>query len=358
MYKSFVLISKYAKTAYYAHATDEWQKVGINDETIKKMARPNKTGIDYFPFDVDFFVNDKLQLIESEFGMKGGYITIRLLCKIYKNGYYYKWGADECLLFAKNMGIEGVSANNVDEVVRGLLRRGFFDETAFKSFSVLTSKGIQRRYVQATGERKEVEVNVDYWLIELPKNVPKIVNPPTNEVNRSNNSINRSNNTHSIVKETKLNNLYLENAAREISDREREIFFEILFFEKGIKSAQSEVERFVNHYQSTGWVNKNGVAIHDRCSLLRNWDTKGAAAFPPEFVKNWREMYELSAKLNPDKVPIFSFISEFYDMRKTETNVTFLLSEKLRSFIENNLDIFQKPLRKIIAARNLNYEIK
>ena len=72
------------------------------------MARPNKTGIDYFPFDVDFFLNDKLQLIEGEFGMKGGYIAIRLLCKVYKNGYYYQWGADECLLFAKNLGIDSV----------------------------------------------------------------------------------------------------------------------------------------------------------------------------------------------------------------------------------------------------------
>ena len=322
------------------------------------MARPNKTGIDYFPFDVDFFLNDKLQLIEGEFGMKGGYITIRLLCKIYKNGYYYKWGADECLLFTKNMGVESVSKNNVDEVVKGLLRRGFFDETVFKSFNVLTSKGIQRRYLQATAERKEVEINKDYWLIELPKNIPKTVNPPTNEVNRSNNTINRSNNPQSIVKETKQNNIFLENAAREVSEREREIFFEILFFEKGIKSAKSEVERFVNHYQSTGWVNKNGVAIHDRCSLLRNWDTKGAATFPRKFIENWREIYELSAKLNPDKTPLFCFISEFYDMKQTETDVVFQLSDKLRCLIENNLDVFRDSLGKMLAEKNLRYQIK
>ena len=320
------------------------------------MARPNKTGLDYFPFDVDFFLNDKLQLIEGEFGMKGGYVAIRLLCKIYKNGYFYKWGADECLLFAKNMGIDGVSANNVDEIVRALLRRGFFDETVFKSFGVLTSKGIQKRYVQAVGERKEVKINEDFWLIELPTNVPKIVNRPTNEVNRPINSINRSESTQSKVKEIKLNNLSLENG--EISEREREIFFEILFFEKGIKSAKSEVERFINHYQSTGWLNKNGVAIHDRYSLLRNWDTKGAATFPLEFVKNWREIYELSTKLSPDKTPVFSVISEFYGVKQTEMSVVLQLSETLRNFIENNLDVFRESLQKMLARRNLKYEIK
>ena len=69
-------------------------------------------------------------------------------------------------------------------------------------------------------------------------------------------------------------------------------------------------------------------------------------------------MYELSAKLNPNKTPIFSFISEFYDMKKTETNITFHLSEKLRHFIEDNLDIFHESLRKILAGRNLSYEIR
>jgi hypothetical protein len=316
------------------------------------MARPNKTGIDYFPFDVDFFLNDKLQLIEGEFGMKGGYIAIRLLCKIYKNGYFYQWGADECLLFAKNMGIEGASASNVDEVVRGLLKRGFFDETVFKSFGVLTSQGIQRRYVQATAERKDVEINEDYWLIDLPKNVPEIINRPTNGVNRPINPINRSESTQSKVNKTKLkkNYIYVE------ADREKEIFFEILFFEKGLKSPKAEVERFVNHYQSTGWRNKNGAAVHGKYSLLRNWDTKNTVVFPPDFVRNWREIYELSAQLNPDKMPIFSFISEFYDVKKTETNVIFLLSEKLRNLIENNLDVLGEALQKIFVGKKLTYQ--
>ena len=100
------------------------------------------------------------------------------------------------------------------------------------------------------------------------------------------------------------------------------------------------------------------MAIHDRYSLLRNWDTKDAATFPPKFIENWREMYELSAKFNPDKVPIFSVISEFYDIKKTETNVVFLLSEKLRDFIEDNLEFFREPLRKILAGSKLMYQVK
>jgi hypothetical protein len=130
------------------------------------MARTNKTGIDYFPFQVDFFEDDKIQLIESEFGMKGGYIAIRLLCKIYKEGYYYKWGADECLLFTKAIGVEGVSKSVVDEVISGLIRRRFFDKRCFDSFGILTSKGIQQRYFEAAKRYKEVIVVKEYLLID------------------------------------------------------------------------------------------------------------------------------------------------------------------------------------------------
>lgn len=115
------------------------------------MARPLKTGLVYFPLDVDFFDDDKIQLIESEFGIKGGYIAVRLLCKIYNEGYYYNWGLDECLLFSKQIG---VPKGLVDEVVSGLVRRCFFDKGCFDQFGILTSQGIQKRYISIVKSSK------------------------------------------------------------------------------------------------------------------------------------------------------------------------------------------------------------
>ena len=37
------------------------------------MARPNKEGLDYFPFDVDFFSDEKIGSISGEFGIKDVY---------------------------------------------------------------------------------------------------------------------------------------------------------------------------------------------------------------------------------------------------------------------------------------------
>jgi len=155
------------------------------------MARTNKKGLDYFPMNVDFFEDDKIQLIESEFGCKGSNIALRLLCKIYKVDYFYQWGSDQCLLFVKSMG-NGVVPNLVNEVVKGLVKRGFFDETVFNSFGVLTSKGIQNRYFDAIARYKKVDVIKEYLLID----VSKMINVNINSINVDINSINVNTCTH------------------------------------------------------------------------------------------------------------------------------------------------------------------
>lgn len=136
------------------------------------MARPRLTNLNYFPLNVDFFEDDKIQLIEADYGLKGVIIALKLLCKIYKEkGYYYQWGDDQCLLFAKKAG-EGIRSSLVSEVVQGLVRRGFFDKTVFDSFNVLTSKGIQERYIKALERTDLVEIKKEL----LCKNVEIGVN--------------------------------------------------------------------------------------------------------------------------------------------------------------------------------------
>ena len=125
-------------------------------------------GIEFFSFDVDFFNDDKVALIEAEFGQKGSYVAVRLLCKIYSEGYYYKWGEDECLLFSKKMGA-GFVPSLITEIVNGLIRRGFFDKTVFDSFGILTSAGIQKRYFEATKRRQNVIVDKRYLLTDVSK---------------------------------------------------------------------------------------------------------------------------------------------------------------------------------------------
>ena len=56
------------------------------------MARPQKWGLDYFPFDVDFFEDAKLSIIRNEFGSKGEIV----LCGIPRRLLHGVERADTC----------------------------------------------------------------------------------------------------------------------------------------------------------------------------------------------------------------------------------------------------------------------
>ena len=49
-------------------------------------------GINYFPIAVNFMEENAMEVIEAKYGMKGLAIVLKLLCKIYKEGYYIPWG--------------------------------------------------------------------------------------------------------------------------------------------------------------------------------------------------------------------------------------------------------------------------
>lgn len=158
------------------------------------MARPTKKGLDYFPLDVDFLSDLKVRRIIKACGKEAVHILVALLANIYRDeGYYVLWDDDLAFLVADEVGTK---EGTVEELVRKAVQVKFFDKDIFDKHSVLTSKGIQNRYILATKERKKVELEFKYLL--------------TNEVNRSNisingrnNSVNQGNNQQSKVKESK-----------------------------------------------------------------------------------------------------------------------------------------------------------
>ena len=139
-----------------------------------------KVGLDYFSLDVDFFYDEKIQFVSARFGTKGEAITMRLLCKIYRQGYYIDWNEDIALLFAKGVG-DNVRHSCVNDVVSELLKRGFFDRSIFERFSILTGHGIQKRYFGACekAKRKGVMYNPEYMLVDASA-FPKILPLPQN----------------------------------------------------------------------------------------------------------------------------------------------------------------------------------
>jgi len=126
------------------------------------MGRPTKTGLDYFPLDV--VMDDCIELIETEHGLAGFSIVIKLWQKIYKNGYYLDWSEDVARLFAHRINAELTLINSV---INSCFYRNIFNESLYKSHNVLTSAGIQKRYIIAcvASKRKSISVSSDLCLL-------------------------------------------------------------------------------------------------------------------------------------------------------------------------------------------------
>ena len=107
------------------------------------MARIAKSGLEYFPFDIDFFQDIKIRKLIKRQGGKAVTVYALLLCLIYKNGYYIQWDNDLPFIGSE---LSGFDEAYVSEVVKTCLTLGLFDKDLLDTDKVLTSKGIQVRY--------------------------------------------------------------------------------------------------------------------------------------------------------------------------------------------------------------------
>lgn len=132
-----------------------------------------KVGLDYFELNCQ--LEEKVRLIQAEFGLKGFAIVVKLYQKIYGEfGYYCEWSADSLLLFMAENGVSSSDANFIKEVVSACIRRNIFSEKLFNNFGILTSSGVQKRYMKATSRREKVSMKKEYLLLsngEINSNV-------------------------------------------------------------------------------------------------------------------------------------------------------------------------------------------
>ncbi|WP_363473576.1 DUF4373 domain-containing protein [Companilactobacillus musae] len=162
------------------------------------MAAPSKQGLDYFPFPVDFFDNEIIGGISGMFGIKGEIVVVKLLCTVYRKGYFAVWSD---LLQSKIANDASVSKDLANQVVDRLVAWGFFDENLFNSAKVLTSVDIQRTYLEATKRRKN-RGKMPYLINEDNNNGSNEVNV---NINPSSKGVNDDINSQSKVNKSKVN---------------------------------------------------------------------------------------------------------------------------------------------------------
>lgn len=155
--------------------------------------RQNKVGLDYF--ELDCHMDEKVRLVQAEYGLKGFAVFVKLLQSIYgERGYYCEWTQDTELLFASENGLNNGSLQLLRDIVSACIRRNIFSERLFKEYGILTSAGIQKQYLKATVKREVVNLKKEYLLISVPKNNKNVV---INSISDGRNLISVGRNTQS-----------------------------------------------------------------------------------------------------------------------------------------------------------------
>lgn len=162
--------------------------------------RQNKVGLDYF--ELDCHMDEKVRLVQAEYGLKGFAVFVKLLQEIYGGyGYYCEWTQDRELLFASENGLNGGSQQLLGDIVEACIRRNIFSERLFKEYGILTSSGVQKQYLKATVKREVVELKKEYLLISVPVNRKNVV---INSISSGINDISDTGNTQSRVEKSKV----------------------------------------------------------------------------------------------------------------------------------------------------------
>ena len=185
--------------------------------------------LSYFPLDTQFFENEKIEMLMANFGFEASGVYIKLLCKIYTNGYYMRWNETICKVFTYSLHSR-FNSKKVQQIIDFLVEFNFFNKKLFLEHQILTSKGIQERFFEIISRRKNfVCENVEYLLVPIPKRFSESKNgskmqqsSPLNDekcnisvdstgenVDISKQSkVKESKVKESIVKESKVKNLY------------------------------------------------------------------------------------------------------------------------------------------------------
>ncbi len=105
----------------------------------------------------------KMKLFKAKYKLEGIGLITELFKTIYSEGYYYPWDEESKILFADEHNIE---EDRLSEMVDFAIEKGIFDNGIYSKYRILTSSGIQKRYLNSCLKRNQVAFCKEYLLIE------------------------------------------------------------------------------------------------------------------------------------------------------------------------------------------------
>lgn len=156
------------------------------------MAAPFKIGLTYFSHDCKMGDDPKMKLLLAKFGVAGKGLFDMLLEKIYdEKGYFWEATEDNILLLSRDAILD---TSKVEEMIKYMIEKNLFDKDLFENYKILTSRRVQRTYIQGCSGRKKVILNRLFLLINPKEEKTDSVifedNPDNNGVNPEINEVN------------------------------------------------------------------------------------------------------------------------------------------------------------------------
>ena len=285
------------------------------------MANRTKSGLDYFPLDVNFFSDIKCRKLLKKYGSDGITLYIYLLCRIYEDGYFIEMDEDLLFFTAESLKFDEVLVN---EMLNFMFKIGVFDEFSAKKNNILTSKGIQIRYSEIAKIARRKKIVEKFSLINVQLSPNNVQLSPINVQDCTNNVQLYPNNVHfcNKEKESKLKEIKVKEKEKEKKEKvsststsnknlevQKKIYFcidelfEILsaddyWVEISAKSHQCNIDeiqiaipKFLLHLQSSGTEIKS---IQDAKSHFNNWLRKIRQLEPKSHTDSDKKIGRLS----------------------------------------------------------------
>ena len=236
------------------------------------MGRKQKSGIDYFYFDCDFFDNRKVRKIMKGCGVQSVAILSCLLCNIYKQGYYTLWEMDESTFDIADK--IGVSDGAVGELVKKAIEADFFSKKLYEKYGILTSEAVQEIYFEACKRRDVIKYDQRFLLISI--------NDYKNAINVNINPVNDSGGTQSKEEEIKVDERKEGSGASAPPPKSFKKFTED-DFKEDIRKANEDLKlpgKMLHHF-FRHWSEKSASGLMN-FQLKKTWETKRR-------LETWRE---------------------------------------------------------------------
>ena len=137
----------------------------------------NKTGLSYYNVDTDRYMDIRIKRLKKDCGCSGIAVYDYIICEVYRvRGCVLVW--DESTAFDVSEYF-GLKESHVKEIVKYCGAVGLFDKELL-SRGIITSKSIQRRYLDMCNraKRKDVKIPEEYRIIpeessKLPEESPE-----------------------------------------------------------------------------------------------------------------------------------------------------------------------------------------